>query len=181
MQKGGPPKPHETATASDGSLDEVARELGGVDADGPKMKGASASGGPIAGGPIKVDPGVTKGKPTTAPTAPVGEPPVKANEPFVAPATGNGPKDVDAIIAKNRWRFRACYNKELQLHPDAMGTLKVKVDVAEDGTVTGAHVMSSDVSPTLEACVLGAFRAMRFAEEEHACLFVVPVRLTTGK
>lgn len=184
MQKGGPPKPNATTEASDGALDELAKKKSGVEVDGPAIKGDLAKGeGPIAASSKPgFDLGETKTKPVESPkSAPTTEPTIKANEPAVAPAVGNTPKDVDAVIARNRWRFRACYGKELLLHPDARGTVKVRVSVGDDGSVGDASVVSSDFSSTLDACVLGAFKAMKFSSDENKCLFAVPVTLTQGK
>lgn len=180
MQQGGPPKPHSPSESTDGSLDEIAKKASGTDVDGPAIKADPKSEGPIAA--TKTKPGFdvseTKTKAVPVATAPTTEPTVKTNEPAVAPAVGNTPKDVDSIIAKNRWRFRACYTKELGINPNASGTVKVKVSVGDDGAVGDVSIVSSDFSSSLNACVLGAFKAMKFASDENKCLFSVPVTLT---
>lgn len=179
MQQGGPPKPSKSTESQDGTLDEIAKKTNGTDVDGPPIKGDTTSAGPIAGTTKPgFDVGETKTKPIEAKPAPTTEPTVKPNEPSIPPATGNTPKDVDSVIAKNRWRFRACYAKELNVHPDASGTVKLRVNVGDDGSVSDVSIVSSDFSPSLNACVTNAFKSMKFASDEHTCLFAVPVTLT---
>jgi len=179
IQKGGPAKPNTPSESPDDSLDELAKKKNGVEVSGPPIKGDPTSSGPIAAtGKPGFDVGDTKSKPIEAKPAPTAEPAVKVNEPAVAPAVGNTPKDVDSVIAKSRWRFRACYTKELNVNPGASGTVKVRVSVADDGSVGEVSVVSSDFSPALNACVLGAFKAMKFSSDENKCLFSVPVKLT---
>jgi hypothetical protein len=70
--------------------------------------------------------------------------------------------DATTVVAKNKWRFRGCYNKALASDPDAGGTVTVAVTVNEDGKVTSAK--GSGGSPaTLATCIAGSFYSMMFA------------------
>jgi TonB family protein len=183
MQKGGPPKPDPTTTAPDGALDEVAKKQGGTELDGPALKTAPGGAGPIAAvNKPGWNVGETKIKPLEPPkAAPSAEPTVKPSEPLVLPPGGDPPEDVDSTIARNRWRFRACYAKELAARPDAAGTVKVKVSVADDGTTADVTILSSDFSSTLNACMQSAFTAMKFKPAEKRSVFTVPVQLTQAR
>jgi len=181
LQKGGPAKSKllTEGSAVDGVLDELAKKQGGVDPDGPKMKGDPGGGGPI--GPEK--PGIvfgdTKGNTKPVDDMPKDEPtvPVKVNDPVISPPVG-APSDVNAVIAKNRWKLKACYSKELVTNGDAEGTVYATVTVSAEGDVIDASAASSQLSSAMNACVAGAFRTMHFAPSEGKSTFKVPVLYT---
>ncbi len=89
-------------------------------------------------------------------------------------AAVSGPPGADAVIARNRWRFKACYNKQLALDPGAAGTIKVSVSTNADGEVTSATQVSSTAPAMLSACTTTAFKSMKF-DPAAAAKFTVPV------
>lgn len=94
-------------------------------------------------------------------------------------AKGGRPGD-DAVIARNRWRFKACYNKALATDPTAGGSASFTVKIAADGSVTST-ASTSGLSPTsLDACARGAFGAMKF-EQPGPATIVVPLFFSTKK
>jgi hypothetical protein len=161
--------------AADGALDELAKKSGGVEADGPKIKGDPSGIDPLKSDGKLADIGDTKTNTQKAPPAPTGEPSYHPNEPVIAPPSGVVPKDVNAVIAKNRWKLKACYSKELGANDHAEGTIRVKVTVSVEGDVESAVGSSSDLSPTAVACVENAFRGMKFGADENKSTFSVPI------
>ena len=73
-------------------------------------------------------------------------------------------KNADAVVARNRWRFKACYTKALATDPAAGGAVAVAVTVGEAGFVTSAKQVSSTLSASLTACIVAAMASMRFDE-----------------
>lgn len=69
----------------------------------------------------------------------------------------------DAVVAKNKWRFRVCYNTALRHDPDAGGTATVKVSIDAQGKVTAATASERGICPVwLGACVANTFYSMKF-------------------
>jgi TonB family protein len=65
-------------------------------------------------------------------------------------------------------QIRGCYVDGLRTSPGLAGRMVVRFTVAADGTVSAASVTSSTLaSPSVEACVLGRFRALRFPAYDH--------------
>ena len=59
---------------------------------------------------------------------------------------------------------RATYSRELAKTPGLEGHVVVSIKVAADGTVTGAHVVSSAIgNSAVESAVTAAARRARFA------------------
>lgn len=80
-------------------------------------------------------------------------PSASASEPTVPGA--------DAVVAKNKWRFRGCYNKTLQRDADAGGTVSVEVSIDASGKVTSARPLDGGHCPrSLGTCVAGTFYSM---------------------
>ncbi|MGZ3451355.1 MAG: AgmX/PglI C-terminal domain-containing protein [Polyangiales bacterium] len=173
------------ATAVDGNLDKVAEKSTGVSTDG-SLKVPGAAVGPLGPGATGKDGlsggfNVTKSTPSTVvadksdqvktPTT-IGTPPTQGN--------GNA-KDADSVIARNRWRFKSCYDKALALDPNAGGTVRVTVRVGDDGGVTSASA-SGDAPAGLTECVRVAFTAMKFSSPDNgSAQFTAPVVLSTAK
>lgn len=180
LQKGGPAKSKllSEPSAADGALDELAKKSGGVETDGPKMKGDPGGSGPIGPSNNGIVFGDTKGEPKHVENKPKGDEPkvpVKANEPVISdPAL---PSDVNTVIAKNRWKLKACYTKELVKNPDAQGTVYATVTISMEGDVIGANA-TSNMSGAMNQCVANAFSSMHFAPTEGKTTFKVPVLYT---
>jgi outer membrane biosynthesis protein TonB len=177
------------ATAADSSLDKVASKEGGIDTSGTGLKTGAGGGGPMMpgqGGGGLSGVGNTKGgggggggsgsDQSTAVKVPTGE----ANT--GAAAGASNVKDADSVIARNRWRFKACYNKALASDPNAGGTVKVTVKVGEGGEVISASQASSDAPAGLTSCIVSSFQAMKFSPPDGgSATFTVPVVLSAKK
>lgn len=161
--------------AADGSLDDLAKKNAGVEADGPKLKSDPGGVGPIKADGKLSDIGDTKSKTPVVDNKPMTEPTYKPNEPAIAPANGVPPKDANAVIAKNRWKFKACYTKELGANSDAQGTVRVTVTVSPEGDVIAANGVSPDLSPSVVSCVESAFKGMKFGTDDNKTTFGVPI------
>lgn len=156
-------------TAAADHVDRAATDTSSVDASGgPKLRG-QAGGGPTAPGALPGSNDISKGgskttgagTPTAAPTAVEGPkvPTITSSE-----ATTSAPNvpGADAVVAKNKWRFRGCYSKALQSDPDAGGTVSVTVSINAEGKVTSASG-SGGSPPSLATCVAGTFYSMTFS------------------
>lgn len=178
------------ASAADSSLDKVASKEGGVDTSGTGLKTGAGGGGPLmpgqGGGKGLAGVGDTKsgggggggsGSDTsTTVKAPSGEASTGAA------AGASNVKDADSVIARNRWRFKACYTKALASDATAGGTVKVTVKVGEGGEVVSASAASSDAPSGLTQCIVSSFNAMKFsAPEGGSATFTVPVVLSAKK
>jgi len=177
------------ASAADSSLDKVASKEGGVDTSGTGLK-TGGGGGPLlpgqGGGKGLAGVGDTKGgggggggsgtDTSTVVKAPTGEASTGAA------AGASNVKDADSVIARNRWRFKACYTKALANDPSAGGTVKVTVKVGEGGEVVSASAASSDAPSGLTQCIVSSFNSMKFsAPEGGSSTFTVPVVLSAKK
>jgi hypothetical protein len=167
-------------TVSDDQLDEIAKKKNGVDTEG-KLTIGGPGGDPIFGNgkpgfyfPVEKSAPVVVKAPTTEPKAP-------SIDVMPGPAAGAGvPKDVDSVIARNRWRFRACFSKEIAGGATNGGTINVMVKVGEGGSVISSSAASTTASSALTQCVVGAFSTMKFAEPDGgSSQFKVPVVLST--
>lgn len=178
------------SSAADSSLDVLAQKGGGIDTSGGGLKTGGGGGGPLlpgqGGGGGLTGIGNAKGgggggggggKDTST------EVKVPQGEASTGVAAGaSNVKDADSVIARNRWRFKACYNKALATDASAGGTVKVTVHVGEGGEVTGANVASSDAPGGLTSCIVAAFASMKFAEPDGgSATFTVPVVLSAKK
>lgn len=177
------------ASAADSSLDKVASKEGGIDTSGSGLKTGAGGGGPIMpgqGGGGLAGVGNTKGgggggggsgtDESTKVKAPTGD----ANT--GAAAGASNVKDADGVIARNRWRFKACYNKALAADPTAGGTVKVTVKVGEGGEVVSASKASSDAPGDLTQCIVSSFNSMKFSPPDGgSATFTVPVVLSAKK
>jgi outer membrane biosynthesis protein TonB len=177
------------ASAADSSLDKVAGKEGGIDTSGTGLKTGAGGGGPLMpgqGGGGLSGVGATKGgggggggaggdKSETV-KAPTGE----ASTGSAAGASNV--KGVDSVIASNRWRFKACYNKALASDPTAGGTVKVSVKIGEGGEVVSASPASSDAPGGLTQCIVSSFMSMKFSPPDGGTAqFTVPVVLSSKK
>jgi tetratricopeptide (TPR) repeat protein len=150
-------------TASADHVDKVASDTSSVDATGgPRLRGPE--GGSLTGGADLAKGGQKTGGPGGPPTsAPVAAEGPKVPTITTSEATTSAPNvpGADAVVAKNKWRFRGCYNKALQADPDAGGKVAITVTIDSEGKVTTAS--GSGGSPaSLATCVAGTFYSMTF-------------------
>jgi outer membrane biosynthesis protein TonB len=158
--------PKEMTSAEKAAL---AKELDALD-----MKALGSLGGPGPQGTNALDTAGTA-KPiatTTASTtvvAPTGE--------AATGAAVGAPPGADSVIARNRWRQKVCYNKQLNVDPTAAGMVKVSVTINADGAVTSSKQVSTTAPAMLSACVTSSFMSMKF-EAGTAATFTVPITFT---
>jgi hypothetical protein len=172
------------ASVADSNLDKVAEKTSGVATDGAlRLPGGSV--GPIGPGQTGKDDlsggfNVTKSGPTTKVVDTSGQ--VKTPTTIATPRPEvSNVKDVDSVIARNRWRFKSCYDKALVDDPNAGGTVRVTVRVGEGGEVTSASA-GGDAPAKLTECVRVAFTAMKFSSPDGgSAQFTAPVVLSTAK
>jgi hypothetical protein len=180
------------SSAADSSLDVLASKGGGVDTSGGGLKTGSGGGGPLlpgqGGGGGLTGIGNAKGTGTGGGGGGSGdkstsEVKVPTGEASTGAAAGaSNVKDADSVIARNRWRFKACYTKALASDPNAGGTVKVTVRVGEGGEVTSASLASSDAGGALSQCIVSSFASMKFSEPDGgSATFTVPVVLSAKK
>lgn len=169
------------ASAVDAQLDELMKKKNGVTMDGGALKippgGTPTIGQPIGDTTCLTCIGDAKPAPipTTKPPADPTAPPPKVPDPIPQPPTGNVP-DAETVIAKNRWRFTACFRKVVAVSDDPGGTVKVLVQVGEGGEVISASPMSTNASPALTQCIVGSFYSMKFAAPDGGTgQFSVPI------
>ena len=138
-------------------LDVLAAD-GGSNVLGPGTPGLSnppfGPGQTAYGGP-PLNPGLGIGTPTDAGVfkEPVGQ---------VVCGAASGAPDADAVIAKNRWRFKSCYQKELKVDPGSAGSVSLTLSVDDKGVVTSASAGASTLSSSLSGCIAAATRSMVF-------------------
>jgi len=168
-------------SVADDPLDEIARKKNGIDTEG-KLKLGGPGGDFVHG----TKPGFNFPVPGDPPTKPVVKPPteepkiptIDVNPGPVGPQPGV-PKDVDSVIARNRWRFRACFTKEIAGGNTSGGTVNVMVKVGDGGSVISSSSASTTASAALTQCVVGSFYSMKFAEPDGGTSqFKVPVVLS---
>jgi hypothetical protein len=80
----------------------------------------------------------------------------------VVGAAAAGIADADVTIARNRWRFKACYHKALALDPTVKGSLSVYFKVDKTGEVISASLTGSSVPAALGKCVRDGFLPIKF-------------------
>ena len=126
-------------------------------------------------------------KSVSAPGDPLAEPP--AEEPTPTPKTPTGPAATDPatspavrdVIAKNRSRFKACFEKTLAADPKAKGTVRVTVKLGPTGDVVSSIGESDDAPPAMTSCIVNAFKTMKFPPPEGgSATFVMPISLKAG-
>jgi hypothetical protein len=96
--------------------------------------------------------------------------------------SGATPSDASAVIARHRFRFRACLTKEIAKDPKTTGgKVVVKVEVAANGEVKSAVPTSTTASKDLTDCVVHAFHSMVFAASDAGTTSLqVPISLVPG-
>jgi hypothetical protein len=154
---------------------------------GPRLKGQSGGGPgtigvPGGGGDLTKGGSKTGGPGTPGPAPTVVEGP-KVPTITQSEATTSAPNvpGADAVVAKNKWRFRGCYNKALQADPDAGGAVSVTVTINAEGKVTSASGSGGN-PPSLGTCVAGTFYSMTFpAPDGGSATFTVKASFAAKK
>ena len=167
-----------------GKVDEV------IDGVAAKNTGVTTTGNAPPGG----DPGtagwVPPGKTSTIPTIAAAPgvptvvqpkdqpPPPVAPMPMPGPTAGNI-EGADTVVAQNRWRFAACFNRAVGIDPTDGGVVRVVVTVGEGGVVVSAAPSSSTASSGLTSCIVSSFTQMKFKSPPDGTTgsFAVPVVL----
>jgi hypothetical protein len=89
-------------------------------------------------------------------------------------------KDADSVIARNRWRFKACYERVVAQDPAARGSVTATFDVGEGGEVVKSSTKSASAAFSVVAtCVADSGKEMKFSPPDggHAKLtFTVSFR-----
>ncbi len=149
-----PMKPNASASASDSSA--LANEL-----DKMEMTMLGSCGGCSTAASAKPTTTTT----TTTTSAPVSSGTDISPKPKVALAAAVGAAaipDVDSTLARQRWRFMACYNKVLASDPGVKGTAIVGMTVDKDGAVTNSTT-HGDADKKLLECIAKGVRAIKFS------------------
>lgn len=137
---------------------------------GPRvMPGPAAYGGPPGPGLLSPGPGAY-GAPPPAVAGPKGNASISGATFKGAPGAGGS---VNVAIARNRWRMKACYQKELTRDPTAEGKVALQLSINASGDVVDAKSLSATTPAELTSCILAAARAMKFDPEAGTLSFTV--------
>ena len=134
------------------------------------LLGDAASGGPLDLGGLKI-PGAVYGGPPTDKGALLKVP---AGDVAVGPMTG-AYADAEATFARNRWRLKACYTKELAVDPGASGNVTVELTIDTDGNVSSVNVAKSTAPSALGACVKAGLANLKFTPPAAKTKVSVPI------
>lgn len=81
---------------------------------------------------------------------------------------------IDAVVKRNTASIKYCYQRQLPQHPDLAGKISVKFVIAGDGTVSSASLKESSLgNASVESCVVGRFKTMRFPEPKGNGMVIV--------
>jgi hypothetical protein len=88
-----------------------------------------------------------------------------------------------AVLARNSARFRACYNRGLQMDPTQAGRVTLLIHVAPDGQVESVSVASNTgLSSAVASCCAGAARNIAFdAPGAQGSTISVPLEFSVKK
>lgn len=104
--------------------------------------------------------------PTTPPANTSASPaPPASSEPREGPKDSRGKDEIQATIAANRDRVRACYDAALANNPGIAGDLVVGFVINPDGSVKSAEVNWSESElhiPELDSCAIDVLRNLKF-------------------
>ena len=121
----------------------------------------------------------------TTETSELAQPPPEPQAPLApTPGTEKGTgtvKDAGAVVSRNRWRFKACYDKALAIDPSDGGKVSVVAVVDSDGNVTSTKASSTTASPGLTSCIVSAFSSMKFSPPEGGSTATIDVPVVLSK
>jgi len=159
-------------------LDDVAPSAAGV-GSGPNDLLVPSAGRPVARTTLPAirDVGTTTlGPGGSGRAASVSGPKADAN--IASPSTiGGAVSDAARVVAGMRAGFRACYQRGLNDHPDASGSIRLTIRVGAGGEVTGVTASPSGNLPAaVVSCVQARVQASQFASPEGGSAVIqVPV------
>jgi TonB family protein len=108
--------------------------------------------------PAETPPAAVQGSSeTTASSAPL--------EPREGPKDARGKTEIQAVVAANRDKVRACYDTALKNNPGIAGDLVVAFVINPDGSVKNAEVNWSESElhvPELDSCAIDVLRELKF-------------------
>lgn len=82
------------------------------------------------------------------------------------------------VISRNRFRFKACFEKALAADAKAQGTVTVTVKLGPSGNVVSSVGESKQAPPAMTSCIAKAFESMKFPPPERgSATMVVPIKL----
>lgn len=159
------------------ALDAAAASAAGVGSNlGPRLP---SGGGPIHPGAVSDlrDLGTkSRGPQGTGNTDHVHGPVAVAN---VARASTSGGmvSNAVAVVAGLRGSFRACYQRGLDVNPDASGSIRLTIQVGPNGEVSAVSASpSGNLPPAVVSCVQARAQAAQFAAPEGGSAVIhVPV------
>jgi TonB family protein len=123
----------------------------------PAPAAPSASDSP----PAAAEPSASTASPS-APASPVSSTP---SEPREAARDARGKDEIQAVIAANRDKMRACYDAALKNNPGIQGDLVVTFVINPDGSVKSAEVNWTESElhvPELDSCAVDVLRSLKF-------------------
>ena len=110
--------------------------------------------------------------PAEAPTSPTPPAVAPAESAAAAPAAGEprprdarGKEEIQAVLAANRDKVRACYEAALKNNPGIHGDVVVAFVINPDGSVKSAEVNWSESEihvPELDSCAVDVVRGLKF-------------------
>ncbi len=121
--------------------------------------------------------------PCLQPMTPPDAPALPRHDIFLGAATVKGAAipNVDAVVSRHRWRFKACHARALGSDPSVEGSATFEVNVDRDGNVTTATPTTTGLSSGLAACTSKAFLAMLFDAPGAATSFSLKVTFSLVK
>ena len=90
--------------------------------------------------------------------------------------------NIQSVVRRRAGAIRACYERELQLHPKLQGKVTARWTINLEGKVATATVVNSSMgNKNVEGCVLRSIRRMRFAKPEGGvCVVQWPFVFNAG-
>jgi hypothetical protein len=106
---------------------------------------------------------VTKSAAVASSSAPIAKHPPRMGIIDTRPAMGAANvKDADSVIARNRWRFKACYDKAED--PQAQGAVNVAFELGEGGEVVKSSAKAANAALSdVATCIADHGTKMKFA------------------
>ena len=127
--------------------------------------GCASSQAPVEGAEsAAVEPAPPAATEESAAPAPAEPAPTPASTP-AQPADTRGKEQIQAVIAGNRERVRACYDAAQKNDPAIQGDLVVAFVINPDGSVKDAEVLAQESeihSPELDSCAIDVLKTLKF-------------------
>lgn len=148
-----------------GALDQFAKQDSAIGNSGPGGLKMGVPGGPVGpGGRAGLGDGIPGGKaegaPTSGTTAAVAAP--KASVGGSGSVSSGKISGAERVIALARAKARACYQQGLASNPDMEGRAAFSLTISGSGSVSGASVTPTGLSPGVASCIKGALQGLTF-------------------